>query len=267
MLFMMKNISRGILMMGVLGTLVLVSWKVLEGYKPKIVPAGYTLAWNDEFNGKSLDISKWSYVLGKRRDAINVKETCFLDNRGYLHLRVNTSGDSIIAAMVSTQHLFETKYGYFECRAKLTNVMGIWPAFWLQSDKMGADNGTPEINGVELDIFEYFPNFKKDTVTHNIHWGGYGRTHQEVGLVPAALQKTPDDFHVFGLEWTDSSYSAFVDGVLTARSVNYISKIPEFIFLSLECSSVIAGTLNRSELPADFIVDYVRVYKKNILKL
>jgi hypothetical protein len=36
---------------------------------------GYQLVWSDEFEGDTLDLSKWDCRnLGKRRDAINVKD-------------------------------------------------------------------------------------------------------------------------------------------------------------------------------------------------
>ena len=245
------------------GVVILVSWNMLDQDSVQKIPVdGYRLIWSDEFSGKSLDLSKWKYYQGKRKDAFNTGSQVFLDGSGFLHLQVKTSGDSVLAGMITSQHLFESKYGYFECRAKLTNVMGIWPAFWLQSGSMAADYGTPETNGVEIDIFEYFPNFKKDTVTHNLHWGGYGISHRELGLIPAPLQKTASDFHVFGLEWTDHSYTAYVDGKETAKGTDYISKVEQFIILSIECSGA-AGPLDKTALPADYVIDYVRVYKKN----
>lgn len=231
------------------------------GRQQKIPVKGYQLVWQDEFTGNTLNTGKWKYAVGKRRDAVNAKETVFLDGKGYLHLQVKKKGDSLLAAMVSTEKLYEPTYGYFECRAKLTKALGMWPAFWMQSG-MNADYGTPEKNGVEIDIFEYFPNLRKDAVTHNLHWGGYGVTHKEVGFIFASLQKTPYDFHVFGLEWTDTSYTTFVDGKQTAHTTNLISKVPQFIRLSVECDKNFAGPLEINKLPDDFIVDYVRVYKK-----
>ena len=122
---------------------------------------GYSLVWQDEFNGKNIDLSKWGYLIGKRRDAHNVKETVFVDGKGYLHIQTKKRGDSILTGMIHTENRFETLYGYFECRAKLTNASGIWPAFWLLCQRSAADNGTPENNGVEIDIFEYFKNQSK----------------------------------------------------------------------------------------------------------
>ncbi|MHC4171015.1 MAG: hypothetical protein ACYSWQ_29095, partial [Planctomycetota bacterium] len=48
---------------------------------------GYRLVWSDEFDGDKLDFDKWGYrALGPRRDAINVKETVTLDDKGHLVL-------------------------------------------------------------------------------------------------------------------------------------------------------------------------------------
>lgn len=228
----------------------------------KIPVKGYKMAWQDEFNGKNLDLTKWNYLLGRRRDAFNVREAAYLDGNGCLHIQVKKKGDSILASMISTERLFETRYGYFECRAKLTKALGIWPAFWLLSGKSAADFGTPEKNGVEVDIFEYFANISRDSVVHNLHWGGYGVTHKEFGFIYASLKKTADNFHTFALEWTDTSYTAFVDGKETARGNTLISKVPQFMILSVECSKEAAGPLEINALPDEFIIDYVRVYKK-----
>jgi beta-glucanase (GH16 family) len=227
----------------------------------QIPVTGYELFWQDEFNGNRLDASKWDYRIGKRRDAYNVTETVFTDGNGLLHLQVKKDGSRTLTSMISTQHLFETKYGYFECRAKLTNATGIWPAFWLQSSR-NTDYGTPEKNGVEIDIFEYFPNLNRNAVAHGLHWGGYGVTHKESGQMYSPLQPTADGFHVFGLEWTDSSYTAFVDGKQTIKGTQFISKVEQFIILSTECDEKVAGPLQTNALPDAFIVDYVRVFKK-----
>ena len=150
----------------------------------------------------------------------------------------------------------------FECRASLPETPGMWVGFWLQSTE-NQDNSTPEKNGLEIDIFEYAPHNRKDAVAHALHWGGYGATHKIEGPVYSSLEKTSDGFHTFGLEWTPERYSIFVDGVKTHSTGKFISKVPEFIVLSLEINKRVAGPLNLKDLPDSFIIDYVRVYKKN----
>ncbi len=224
---------------------------------------GYKLVWADEFEGKALDRNKWTYRgSGKRDDAYLSPATIYTDGHGHLIMEARLSGDSVLAGMIGTNGLFEIQYGYFECRASLTRTPGLYPAFWLQSSKIGEEKGGPSLNGAELDIFEYFPNLRKDAVAHTLHYGGYGTAHQVAGPVWGTLQATKDSFHVFGLEWTPSGYTTYVDGLPTFKGNTLISRVPEFIVLSLGVNKMAAGPLDRAALPDRFIVDYVRVYQK-----
>lgn len=235
--------------------------------QPDSIPVkGYVLAWSDEFLGNVLDLGKWKYRnLGQRGDAWNDPGAVFLDGRGNLIIEASYKNGKIQAGIIDTEHSFNTKYGYFECRAQLPKIKGIWPAFWLQSST-NIEGGDPIISGAEIDIFEYFHHERRDTVSHTLHWGGYGKTHKVAGPVLGAMRKTPDDFHTFGLEWTPSSYKTYVDGVLTYSGETNISGVAEFIVLSLEVNRAVAGPLDITHLPGRYIVDYVRVYKKNGLR-
>jgi beta-glucanase (GH16 family) len=255
-------IKQGLLLMLVLPNMILLERPCNSIQEQSIPVAGYRLTWSDEFDGKTLDGTKWKYrALGQRGDAINTESSVYLDGRGNLVIEAGSVKDKIYAGIIDTEGLFETRYGYFECRAKLPMIAGIWPAFWLQSSS-NRDDTEPATAGAEIDIFEYFHHERRDTVSHSLHWGGYGRTHKVAGPVLGPMKKTNDSYHVFGLEWTPDSYSTFVDGVKTYTGNTLISGVPEFIVLSLEVNQQVAGPLDRRDLPGKFIVDYVRVYKK-----
>jgi beta-glucanase (GH16 family) len=225
---------------------------------------GYKLIWNDEFNGNELDKTKWRHRgLGKRDDAYITRRSSRLNENGFLVIEAKQSGDSITTGMITTEDIFEPLYGYFECRARPATTSGTISAFWLQSHLIHRELGSPEINGAELDIFECFPHISKDSVAHTLHWGGYGANHKVVGPFWAILKKTNDGFHTFGLEWTPESYNTFVDGVKTTSGNSLISKVPEFIVLSLLADKTSAGQLDVKRLPDQFLVDYIRVYRKN----
>lgn len=236
---------------------------VILGKMEQTIPVkGYQLFWNDEFDGRLLDQTKWNYRgLGKRDEAFITGRTVSLDGKGHAVIVVKASRDSILTGMIATEHIFETRYGYFECRASLTKTAGTFPAFWLQSPRNG-ESGTPDSHGAELDIFEYFPHTKKDSVAHTMHWSGYGNTHKVAGPVWGALQKTKDGFHTFGLEWTPDSYTTFVDGKKTCTGTTFISKVPEFIVLSVGINKAAAGPVDTRNLPDSFVIDYIRVYKR-----
>ncbi len=233
-------------------------------HKTDSIPVkGYTLFWNDEFDDKQLDKKKWDYYgLGKRDGAFITKEAVRLDGKGHLVIDVFKRNDSVLAGMISTDNILAVKYGYFECRAKFTHTRGTFPAFWLESPLINTLHGTPENSGAEIDIFEYYPHAFKDKVSHAMHWGGYGATHKVEGPIWGDLSLTKDDFHTVGFEWTENSYRTFVDGKVTFTGNQLISKVPEFLILSLLVSEQSAGPLDIKNLPDQFIVDYVRVYKK-----
>ena len=232
------------------------------GQDDAIPVKGYDLVWHDEFNGNKLNRNKWNYRgLGKRGDSYKTKEAISLDGDGHLIIEASCRNDSVFTGMIATENIFETTYGYFECRASLATTPGIFPAFWLQS-RLNQDNGTPEFNGVELDIFEYFPHAKKDYVAHTLHWGGYGASHKVFGPVWGMLRPSRDNYHRFGLLWTPENYVTYVDGIKTYTGNTLISKVPEFILLSMGADKNTAGPLNKESLPDSFKIDYVRVYKR-----
>lgn len=224
---------------------------------------GYTLVWSDEFDGNSLNTQKWDYrQLGLRNDAYNSKNAVWLDGQGHLIIEVSRRNDSVFTGMISTEKTFHTRYGYFECRVKLQTVPGTISAFWLQSPTINELNSNPQKNGVELDIFEYYAHSFTDQVAHSLHWGGYQATHHLEGPVWGKMANTSDSFHTIGFEWTENSYTTFVDGKKTYSGNSSISKVPEFLVLSVAVTQQAAGPLAITALPCRFTVDYVRVYKR-----
>jgi beta-glucanase (GH16 family) len=221
---------------------------------------GYELVWSDEFNGTTLDMTKWNYRdLGPRRDAINVKDTVSLDGKGHLVLSTKRSGNEYHTAMIGTEKKFETTFGYFECRVMLQKQIGHWSAFWLQSPKMGKEIGNTFEAGTEIDIFEYSIK-NSDTVHQSLHWDGYKKDRKSESKRPQ-ISGLSEGWHTFGLLWTDKKYVFFVDGNETWRTSSAISGQNEFIILSLEVGEW-AGDISTAVLPDNLYVDYVRVYKK-----
>lgn len=257
------NRSRGFLM-SILVLVAGVSCGAQEPARtdPNIPAKGYKLVWSDEFDGTTLDMTKWNYrSLGPRRDAVNVKDTVTLNGKGHLVLTTQRAGDKIHTAMIGTQETFQTTFGYFECRAKLQDQVGHWSAFWLQTPTMGKEIGHPETSGTEIDIFEYLTKFG-DGVVHNLHWDGYDKAHHKSDGGRATIPGLSKGWHRFGLLWTEKEYVFYVDGKETWRSDKAVSKRSEYIILSLEVGKW-AGDIAEATLPDSFHVDYVRVYQED----
>ncbi len=219
------------------------------------------IIWSDEFNGKSLDSTKWSYRFpGPRRDAINIEDAVSLDGKGNLIIKTYKNDEKYFTGMIGTQGKFEHAFGYWECRLRFQKEIGHWSAFWLQSPTYGKTIGNVKTSGAEIDIIEFLVN-TKDLLRHNIHWDGYKKDHKHNGK-KLNYQGLDKGFHLIGLEWTEREYIFYVNGKETWRTNKGISHRPQYIILSLEVGKW-AGKISDAALPDSMIVDYVRVYRKN----
>ena len=226
---------------------------------PAVKTADENLVWSDEFDGKELDLSKWTYRgLGKRKDGVNTKDAVTLDSQGHLVITTSKAGEEWHTGMIATQGKFERAFGYWECRVKLQTQPGHWSAFWLQSPRYGQKIGDTAASGTEIDIYEYLTKFG-DKIQHTLHWDGYGKDHKSAAHqadVPGLTQ----GWHAVGLEWTEKEYVFYVDGRETWRTDKAVSHTPEYIILSCEVGKW-AGDISKAALPDSAMFDYVRVYK------
>jgi len=227
---------------------------------PVHILANYKLVWNDEFNGTTVNTARWNFrAEGSVRNYATVsRSTIALDGKGNVSLKVtkDASGKYFVGQL-GTQGIFETTYGYFECRAVMNKSLGAHVAFWLQSPDLGK-TGIPATDGTEIDIFEYHRK-TPGSVYHNLHWDGYGVNHKTTGKqIPVAGIGT--EFHTFGLEWTKDVYVFYVDGKETWRSTSAVSQRNEFLILSTELTGW-GGDPKLGIFPDEVIFDYVRVYK------
>lgn len=220
---------------------------------------GYELFWEDSFDGDKLDPDKWDVRgVGPRAvgyvsaDAVNVED-------GFLKLSAYVKDEKIYISAVGTQNHFMTRYGYFECRAQLQKSAGVWAAFWIQSTEI-AKGEDPAQYGAEIDIFEFFKKLGTDIVSHNVHWA-YGPNQKTTRGMQSYLKGVSEGFHTFALEWTPEKYSFFIDGYKFYEVTTGISQIEEYMILSMELPSKMEE-LKHAVFPDEFIVDYVRVYKK-----
>jgi len=220
---------------------------------------GYHLVWIDQFSGNALDTTKWNVRgIGPRRVGYNSAEAVKVEE-GFLKLYALKKGDSILAGAVGTARHFNTRYGYFECRAQLQKSVGVWGAFWIQSSKI-SQGEDPSLFGTEMDVFEYFKEMGNDTITHAIHWA-YGPNMHSIGPMKSYLKGLSNGFHIYGFEWTPEKYSFFIDGFKFHEETRGISNIEEYMILSMELPGK-PENLTKTIFPDVFIIDWVKVYKK-----
>jgi beta-glucanase (GH16 family) len=252
-----------------------------------LLPAGkkWKLVWHDEFDGDTLDRSKWDFRLHlmQQRHKTFAEDGAELDGNSNLLLKLYEKDGQFYSPHLQTgsnfmdrpgdpyskfrwpiakieKPKFQHKYGYYEIRCKLPTQPGWWAAVWLQSPIIGSTLD-PARSGVEIDIME---NFTRDgIVSHNNHWNGYGSDHECAGS--GGRKVTQEDFHVFGLDWSKDGYIYYIDGQESWRCAGPVSDCEQFILISTECMGYRDGDspseeLKKAILPDYFIVDYVRVF-------
>lgn len=225
-------------------------------------PSGYVLTWNDEFNGNSLNNTKWEHRYPGRQykigyftsDAISVSD-------GTIKIKTYIKNGKVWTGQIGTENKFLTKYGYYEIRFKLPKIYGPQSAFWLQSPTYGQTISNPGISGVEIDILEYVKTTPNE-IHFTLHWDGYGVDHkkQHFGFIYPSIAN--GKWHTVGFLWESTGYKLYVDGRLRYTTSTAISNVPQYMILSAGVTGW-GGDIFKEAIPEGvFEVDYVRVYKK-----
>lgn len=229
------------------------------------VPVGYTLVWADEFNGTGVDTTKWNLSHGNP-GVNNEKEFYQAANATVAggNLIITAKHDSMggqpyTSAKLDTYGKFSMTYGRIEARIQLPQFTGSWPAFWMLGTNINTV-GWP--NCGETDIMEHVN--ATNLIYATIHWNSGGGAAQYGLNTPT----TPQNFHVYAVNWTKDSLMFYVDSTLymTANIHNNVNNTgafqnPFYMILNLAVAGDFPGqTVDNTALPMSMLVDYVRVY-------
>jgi len=190
--------------------------------------------------------------------------------QNYARIYTFTSGGNQYCASLYSQAHFTQAYGYWEAAVRLGYQQGGQTAFWLQNNNNGKIIGNPQSSGEEVDIFEHTSWTNTGTgYDHNIYWNSYGAYAQSAGGYNGTLSTFQDgNFHRFGLAWTPTSMTFYVDGVVdwtrTTSQAAITNSSFEYVVMDTELansaySSTNYGTLGVSTNPY-VDVAYIRVY-------
>lgn len=236
---------------------------------------GYSLVFEDEFLGDSLDTDVWEYRgSGSRRGGYNAESQVELKDGNMIitgdYQTDGTYGEGWYTGMVKLRERYCK--GYFEIRCKVNAGSGFWSAFWIQADSpYTASVSKGGVGGAEIDIFEsmsYDNALGKDSVCQTIHCAGVdGETEgfQSERLGDFYGDNIYTEYNTYGLEWTDTEYIFYINGVETRRSSfgNGVSQVPEDVIVSLEIpDEEKLATLDKDNYTTEYVVDYVRIYQK-----
>ena len=246
--------------------------------------------FGDEFDGGSLDQSKWIAQRTETSGYTNGQTACFVDSPG----NISVSGGSLkltarkeaapfactdphgdfetqyTSGMVSTaEGRFSQAFGRFEVRAKVSSaqVKGLHSAFWLWPVDPTKYGSTHPASG-EIDIAELYSLFPDRAIPY-IH---YDQATPDLSVTNNhCMISNPDEFHTYAVEWTSSEIEVIYDGgtclVHTwnpAPPLNNAQPFDQPFIIALTQALGIGTNQFEPEttpLPATTEVDYVRVWQ------
>ncbi|NOT95702.1 MAG: glycoside hydrolase family 16 protein [Nitrospira sp.] len=218
----------------------------------------WTLTFEDQFNGTTLDTSRWT-----SRTTVGRYASSFVSVAGgNLQLKIDRVAGAVTGARVDTETHFAQRLGYFECRAQVPPTQQTDFAFWMTVyPQINNVDGTGH-DGAEIDVVE--SAYTGDVIVPVMHWDGYGVDHKSANGGQLSAPNLHTGFHIFGFE-SDAGYVKFYyDDVLKWTYTGVGRPLgAQFMILSSEYTPWGSGNINNAVLPYFAYVDYCRAYRRN----
>ncbi len=243
------------------------------------------LIWSDEFNGTSLDATKWNIEKGYGSGDSgwgNDEWQLYTDSSsnvrvagGNLVLTARCDSGvcdkrdgSITSARINTKGKFSTKFGKIQARIKTPNGKGMWSAFWMLGTNFDSV-GWPKSG--EIDIMEMHFLYSNDRTTHTaMHWwdesAAAGSEWTYYTNYKTFTESLSSDYHIYEIDWNEGRIIGKIDGQsFFTRTIdpNTMTEFLNDFFLIFNVA--VGGTLGGAPdattvWPQEMSVDWVRVY-------
>ncbi|WP_189358332.1 T9SS type A sorting domain-containing protein [Algibacter mikhailovii] len=228
---------------------------------------GFKGRWPAEFTPNNAWVEGGKLILETRWDP----DYPFLDNcdpnpsRDPYCFGKDVNGDPLPITTAAVNSTKEFTYGYMEILCKAADAE-ITSSFWTIG------------NGGEIDMFEMFGKYEnrkykeKELKFNLIDWRNGFKPRFDTFI--STDWRVADDFHVYGFEWGDTSVKIFIDGQyiaeISARHFNknnengkeWFFTTPERLWVDQEVFYW-NGLPNEADLPAQFQIEYIRVWQKD----
>jgi licheninase len=250
---------------------------------PMHPPAKATLVWDDEFNGRALDLGKWEYDTSRnklgwfngeqqyysagRRDNIRVENGRLIIQARHEKLDPakfpDWGGQEYTSAKILSK--IGWTYGFYEVRAKLPCARGSWPAIWMLPVDMKSwpDDG-------EIDIMEQVGS-EPNLIYGSLHTKLFNHVLKTQRSAQKLLPTSCTAFHRYQLDWRPDSITLGFDDLSYMRVRNdqpggkgaWPFTVPFRMILNLAIGGNWAGAkgIDDAAMPQRMEVDYVRVWR------
>ncbi|GAB1473965.1 hypothetical protein MASR2M69_14060 [Bacteroidota bacterium] len=246
--------------------------------------SGWELIWRDEFNGKTLDKTKWNVLTREtsKHDELQyyVPDEVYLEN-GSLRIRsrVRDFGNKkFTSGRLDTKDKLAITYGRIEIRGKLPVGKGMWPAYWLypqnrdwlmeramqEAVEKGLERYIPEFRPwyTEIDIMEFLGH-ESNIVYATFHYQSFKGERRVSSATYTGKVNYGDDFHLYVLEWEADAIRWYLDGELIHTAREGVPHSDHFLIINTAIGGSWPGNPDSTTVfPQFHDVDYVRVYKR-----
>lgn len=191
---------------------------------------GYTLVWQDLFDGTDLDPMRWTIEVNgngggnnelqyytDRTDNVCVRKDS--KGNGCLILtakRESYLGKQFTSGRIISKNKVSFKYGKIEAAIRLPKTAnGLWPAFWMMGDDFD-QVGWPRCG--EIDIMEFGNATGINAGTQDryfngaCHWGPSWQNHPNYARAITNSYSLQDgEFHIYTCIWNEERIAMYVD--------------------------------------------------------
>ncbi len=259
----------------------------------------WRLVWSDEFNRAGVpDPAAWSFEQGfaRNHEAQWYTDTNAVCRNGCLVIEARAADKPnplydanasdwrrcrerirYTSSSINTAGKKEFRFGRIEVRAKIPVSSGAWPTIWL----LGRDMEWPSCG--EIDMMEYYLIDSVPHILANACWGTDKRFDAKwnSAKIPMAHftgkdADWADKFHVWRMDWDERAIKLYLDDELLneiplSETVNGAIgggknpfTEPMYILLNLALGGDNGGKIDDAALPMRYLIDYVRVYQKEL---
>jgi hypothetical protein len=245
------------------------------GFTSPLSYPGYTLVWNDEFNGSTINTNDWNFETGgsgwgnnELEYYTNSTKNAYLSNGNLvIEAKKETMGtNNYTSARMNTAGKKTFQYGRIDIRAKVPVAAGLWPALWMLGSNISTV-GWPTCG--ETDIMELVGS-SPNRVVGSIHWAqanGSSGTYNNAYFLSSG--DFSQQFHVFSLIWKQNYIQILVDGIAYVTATNsslssgsWPFNSPSFLIFNVAVGGDWPGAPPASTtFPQRMFVDYIRVFQ------
>jgi beta-glucanase (GH16 family) len=227
-------------------------------------PGSWNLAFDDEFNGTSLNTAVWNtgWLSSGVTGPMNTEEEeCYgpgqdVEANGELDINMTAApqtgcamnggnspavNEPYLSGMINTRGTFSYTYGYIETRVWLPGSTGAgldWPAVWEVGNPAPADGEIDVVEGLGGQACWHF---------HDPSETGYGGCS---GVYAGG-------WHTFGADWEPGSVTWYYDGAKVGVETTNITGDPMYIIADLAADNTYGGPAGAGTMK----IDYIRVWQ------